>query len=329
MTAQPPTGHPPERPDWRADLDPAEAERVERLDDALGLRLRDPELVHALVDPRGPLFQRLEWVGDSLLDAVTMRALLERQRWDNPDLGAVSDRRQQLVSDRALTRVARVSGLPPVGGFRASSQRLADRVEACIGAAWVDAGPVAAAAVARHLVTDPVLSEQQVRVTRPPGRGPADLARLEGALGHGFATPGWAAWAVEPGAQRRRLALLGDAVLEASSATALYEELPTADEGVLSERRRALDNNHRLAAAGARLGLRPLRQGSQGRGSRRRRRADIDRDVADSVQALVGAVAMDADVPTAIAAGRRVLGHPPHHGGPDHGPPAPAPRVGP
>ncbi len=47
---------------------------------ALGVRLPHREVVDALIDPRGHLFQRLEYVGDSILDAVVLQALVACSR---------------------------------------------------------------------------------------------------------------------------------------------------------------------------------------------------------------------------------------------------------
>ena len=128
-------------------------------------------------------------------------------------------------------------------------------------------------------------------------------------MGHHFGEPGWLAWAVRPGPQRRRLAQLGDAVLESAAATGLFRAHPYAAEGELSERRRTIVTNHRLTAFGARVGLGPVGDGvGHHRAHRGRRTRDVERDAGDSVQALLGAVVMDADLAAGLAAGWQVLG---------------------
>lgn len=300
---------------WREALDAAAAERVATLDAALGLCLSDADLVGALLDPRGPLFQRLEFVGDSLLDVAATLALLRREHWGD-DVADLTFDRQALVSDRALLRAARHARLPAVRGFAAGSQRLGDRVEACVGAGWVDAGVTAAVAVAERLVVDPALGGEPMLPVRPPrhpGREHDDdlVRRAERALGHAFDRAGWLEWALEPGPQRRRLAQLGDGALEAAAACALYELHPLATEGDLTVLRQGIGSNHRLAGVAARLGLAAggvpsHHHRSDGTAQRR----ESDRAAADDLQALVGAVVMDAGPPAGVAAGRRLLGLP-------------------
>lgn len=251
-------------------------------------------------------------MGDSLLDAATVRALLLRERWDVPGLGELAEDRRALVSDRALVRAARHLRLPAVRTFRPSPERLGDRIEACVGAAWADAGVGAGVSVAHRLVLDPALAETPERPPRGPSR--AQVAALqpmrdgiERALGQRV-DPGWLVWSLDGEAQRRRLAQLGDAVLESAAATALYERHAYATEGELTDLRQRTQTNHRVAAFGARLGLHGTHPAS--RGGRARRTRDAERDAADTVQAVLGAVAMDAGIPAAVAAGRHVLGLP-------------------
>lgn len=301
-------------PAWRAALDPTEHERLDDLDDALGLCLSEAALAHCLTDPRGLLFQRLEFVGDSLLDAATVRALLLRERWDDAGLGELAHDRQAMVSDRALIRTARHARLPAVRSFRPSPQRLGDRIEACVGAAWADAGVDGGVSVAHRLVIDPALADEPERPLHLPRRIESDLLAalrdgVERALDHRVGRPGWLVWALDGEAQRRRLAQLGDAVLETAAASALYEAHPYATEGELTDLRQRIQTNHRVAAFGARLGLHGTHPASRGGHARRTR--DAERDAADSVQAVVGAIAMDAGISAAVRAGRRVLGLPP------------------
>jgi dsRNA-specific ribonuclease len=283
---------------------------VAGLDEALGLCLSDADVTHVLLDPRGVLFQRLEFVGDSLLDATAVRALLLRERWDQPRLGDLAQERQTMVSDRALVRASRHVRLPVVRTFRASAQRLGDRIEACVGAAWVDGGIPAGVWVAHHLVVDPALGDEPELPVRLPARGANGAQRplaeaVEAGIDHSFTQRGWLTWALDGRAERRRLAQLGDAALEAAAACGLYESHPYATEGELTALRQQVQTNHRVAQFGHSLGLRGVN--ASGRAGSAKRTREADRDAADSMQAVIGAVAMDSGIPAAVRAGRRVL----------------------
>ena len=104
---------------WRDGLEGEHALDVEHLDHALGLELRERAYVEALVDPRGHLFQRLEYVGDAILDSVVLQSLVRIEPWSEPDLSVISGEQQALVSDHALGKVAARRGLPDVRAFQA------------------------------------------------------------------------------------------------------------------------------------------------------------------------------------------------------------------
>lgn len=281
---------------WRERLEGQTALDVARLDEALGLALPDRTYVDALIDPRGHLFQRLEYVGDALLDAVLVMRLVRAQPWDEPSLAFVNGEQQALVSDHALGRVAARRGLPDVRTFLASRHRLADRIEASIGAAWADLGIDAAEQVAHRLVVAPGTARLPDHDGIPATGGDAryeDAARL---CGHDPHALGWYAAAAAGGPERRRLALVGNAVLEAACATAQYVDDPLATEAQMSEERRVATSNAVLAERAHGLGL--VRQGD----------ADDRRAVADEVQALVGAVAMDGGIRAGLDVGAAVLG---------------------
>ena len=166
--------------DWRAELDGQLRDDVARLDAALGVRLPHREVVDALIDPRGHLFQRLEYVGDSILDAVVLQALVAMQPWTESSLRFLSVEQQALVSDHALGRVAARRGLPDVRTFEVSVHRLGDRVEACIGAVWAELGIEAAQDVADRLVVRPGLHGRLITATVPDAGGDDRYEELPG-----------------------------------------------------------------------------------------------------------------------------------------------------
>ena len=281
---------------WRDHLEGALALDVEHLDRALGITLRERAYVDALVDPRGHLFQRLEYVGDALLDAVLLQFLVLVQPWTETDLSVVSDEQQSLVSDHALGRVAARRGLPDVHAFDASRHRLADRIEAAIGAAWADSGVEGAQAVATRLVVGPGLARLPQAAGVPRSGGDDRYEAASRVCGHDPVTVAWYGAAAAGGAPRRRLAVVGNAVLEAALSTAQYVDSPWATEAEMSEERRAATSNAVLAGRAHDLGL--VLGGD----------ATDRRSVADEVQALVGAVTMDGGTRAGLEAASGVLG---------------------
>ncbi len=102
-------------------------------------------------------------------------------------------------------------------------------------------------------------------------------------------------------AHNERLEFLGDAVLNMSIAEQLYRSHPQADEGDLSRLRAWLVSSPPLAAAAAQIGLgEVLRLGSGELKSGGFRRESI---LADALEALVGAVYLDAG----LAEAQRVI----------------------
>lgn len=282
---------------WRDALHGLAADDVAQLDHALGFRLGREDLVRSLIDPRGHLFQRLEYVGDSILDAVVVSELVRLEPWDEPSLALINGEQQAMVSDHALGRVAARRGLPRVRTFQASRHRLADRIEAAIGAIWADRGIEDAATAAYDLVVRPALDGLPRRVDLPVA---ARVERYEAAsrqLGHEPVEPVWFGAAAEPGPTRRRLAVVGDSVIEAAMSTAQYVEEPEASEAVLSEERRGATSNATVSRLAHDLRL-----------ERRHDDRTDRRAMADEVQALVGAVALDGGIRAGLLVASGVLG---------------------
>ncbi|HVE74182.1 MAG TPA: ribonuclease III domain-containing protein [Mycobacteriales bacterium] len=174
----------------------------------------------ALLDPRGLHFQRLEWLGDSILDALLAQHL-------RPCPSCCAGRGlDDLCSDVVLAARAKRAGLPHALDWQPSSGRLADLVEALVGAAWL-LGPAAALRVASTVV-HPGLTLDPVTAIPAPSNSCVGL---------------------EPDAR------LGSAVLEAAAALLLLRAQPDSDEGRLSTSRNRLLTGSRLVASSRRQGL--------------------------------------------------------------------------
>jgi ribonuclease-3 len=130
---------------------------------------------------------------------------------------------------------------------------------------------------------------------------------IEDSFGYAFRDPALCQAALTHrsagGGHNERLEFLGDAVLNCCVARLLFEAEPLADEGALSRLRASLVSGTTLARIAADLGVgEHLRLGSGELKSGGFRRASI---LADALEALIGAIFLDAgfDAAAAVIAG--------------------------
>ena len=144
-----------------------------------------------------------------------------------------------------------------------------------------------------------------------PLRKPEDLASwVERTFGHVFTMPALCHTAVthrSAGADHNeRLEFLGDSLLNCAVARLLYDAHPLADEGALSRLRASLVSGDSLAQIAGELGLGDyLRLGQGELKSGGFRRASI---LADALEAMLGAIFLDAGFDAAAAAVARIMG---------------------
>jgi ribonuclease-3 len=135
--------------------------------------------------------ERLEFLGDSILNCAVARLLFEAH--PEADEGALSRLRATLVNEETLSQVAQQMGLGEhlrlgggelkSGGFRRASI-LADTLEAILGAIFLDSGFDAAAAVVNHILRQRMLDLPGVELLKDP------KTRLQEALqARGLAVP--------------------------------------------------------------------------------------------------------------------------------------------
>jgi len=121
------------------------------------------------------------------------------------------------------------------------------------------------------------------------GRAPDDLARFERALTHGS----------QDRNNYERLEFLGDRVLGLVMAEWLFDTFPSEPEGALSKRLNTLVTRAVCAEVARDIGVRPhLRLGKQARDDGA---ADSDNVLGDVVEALIGALYLDAGLEPARA----------------------------
>ena len=130
----------------------------------IGYAFREPRLLREALTHRSygtPNNERLEFLGDSILNCATAIALYER--FPRLPEGDLSRLRANLVNKNVLFELAEPLGMGDVirlgegelksGGHRRPSI-LADALEAVIGAVYLDGGFLEAAALVRRLLTD-------------------------------------------------------------------------------------------------------------------------------------------------------------------------------
>jgi dsRNA-specific ribonuclease len=191
----------------------AEAVQCARIEARLG-PLR-PGPLEAIRTGRGREFQRLELMGDSVLELVLhAHAVIVGPRC--PLCGGRADR---FTTDAHLSELGAEIDLGDWLDWNPSERRLADLVEACAGATWASGRwPQLVAFVAAEL--HPLPDGEVRRVL------------------HGGAS-------VHPEAPARAREILGAAILEAAASTAAYQHHPDGDEGDLSRvKARMLSTEH-------------------------------------------------------------------------------------
>jgi ribonuclease-3 len=144
--------------------------RMDTLETILGHTFRDPALLqlaltHGSVGYENqrpqPDNQRLEFLGDAVLQLALSDLLY--QKFPRADEGVLTKARAQLVSTKALARIARRIGLgshlrmgrgEEANGGRDRDSSLADALEAIAGAIHLDSGSQAAHQFAAHLFAE-------------------------------------------------------------------------------------------------------------------------------------------------------------------------------
>lgn len=131
-----------------------------------------PHLEQALTHPsftnevrHAPDNQRLEFLGDSVLGLCTSQLLFER--YPEADEGTLTRLRAQVVNTDRLAEWGRSQGVAEAirlgrgaltGGLRESANVVADAVEACIAAAYLDGG-LESARIACARIVEPLLDQ--------------------------------------------------------------------------------------------------------------------------------------------------------------------------
>lgn len=204
--------------------------------------------MEAIRAARGREFQRLELIGDSILEVV----LHAHSVIAGPGCPYCAGRADRFTTDAHLGALAQEIVLGDWLDWSPSKHRLADLVEACAGAAWVSGrwGQVVTW-VAREL--HPLSRDEQRRIL------------------YGGAQ-------VHPEAPARAREILGASILEAAASTSAYRRYPDADEGGLSTvKARMLSGEHVLGRCrDSHWVRRTLR-------SRRFDRDDVERHLADDL----------------------------------------------
>lgn len=207
----PPTGPTGSPGSYRDPLAEAAQRRV--VEERLG-PLR-PDAMEAIRSGRGREFQRLELIGDSILEVV----LHAHSIIAGPGCPHCGGRADHFTTDANLGELGRAIGLGAWLDWNPSEHRLADLVEASVGAVWVSGRwPQVVGFVAAEL--HPLADVEQRRLL------------------HGGAS-------LHPEAPARAREILGAAILEAAASTGAFLEHPEGDEGDLSRiKARMLSTEH-------------------------------------------------------------------------------------
>lgn len=152
--------------------------RLQALQSRLGHTFAQPGLLLQALTHRSagsPHNERLEFLGDAVLDLAVARLLFER--FSGSDEGDLSRVRAHLVREDTLHRIALDLQLPQVIRLSESAARsggasrpsiLADATEALIGAAFLDAGYEAAHAVVQRLFAERIAASDTSQWAKDP-----------------------------------------------------------------------------------------------------------------------------------------------------------------
>lgn len=174
-----------------------------------------PGPLEAIRTGRGRAFQRLELIGDSILEVVVHAHGIIA----GPGCPYCAGRADRFTTDAHLSELAGSIQLGEWLDWNPTQRRLADLVEACVGATWTSGRwPQVVSFVAERL--HPLDDPQRRRLL------------------HGGAQ-------VHPDAPSRAREILGAAILEAAASTAAFQRHPEADDGDLSRiKARMLSTEH-------------------------------------------------------------------------------------
>lgn len=154
------------------------------LEDVIGHRFKDPLLLELALTHGSVAYesqrsqadnQRLEFLGDAVLQLALSHLLYLQQQ--EADEGVLTKARAQLVSTKALARLARHLGLgahlimgrgEDANGGRNRDSALADALEAIAGAIYLDAGSEAALAFATRMFSPDLKALQAGPLERNP-----------------------------------------------------------------------------------------------------------------------------------------------------------------
>jgi ribonuclease-3 len=177
-------------------------EGLETLERLLGHRFASPEFARQALTHRSfgtPHNERLEFLGDSLLNCAVATLLYER--FPRLPEGDLSRLRAALVNQASLSQVAQSVGLGErlrlgegelkSGGFRRPSI-LADALEALLGAVFLDAGFDAVRKAVQHLLAERLERAEGTPVDKDP-----KTELQEHLQGRGLALPRYAVMKTE------------------------------------------------------------------------------------------------------------------------------------
>jgi hypothetical protein len=222
----------------------------QRIESLLDHDFEDPSLLDAVAAGRGVDFQRLELLGDPVLELAVAVALHHAGRSGDEAAGAQLARLvQRRTSTSALGGVTLAAQLRALVGGPRQRKRHADLVEAAAGALFVDGGwaPVDRFAARCGLTPGP----PPAHPGEPPAADlpPTEWYRAELALARSTGRPD--ADAALLGAMR----VVGTLAVDTAMAWWAHRTMPGRDEGVLTGMVHERSGNPRLAGMANRVGL--------------------------------------------------------------------------
>ena len=264
--------------------------RMNAVEEQLGHTFKNRLHAEALASFKGREFQRLEFLGDPVLEHhVAVEAVMAGAATASELNETITSK----TSDAALNDVALSAGLAVLVPDHFPDDRPGDLMEAIAGALYLERG-IAGSEWLAHEVG--LIAPRHPPVLSPSAAAPEQwvVAAVHQALGWTFRHPEWISHALREGEDRRVLALLGSNLIELAACDDAFRVRPDWSAYELTRRESQTRKTERIVGIIPMLGL----SDTAGSG---------DGDAYDAIRALLGVTTIDGGANAGLSAARRAL----------------------
>ncbi len=205
---------------------------IDWLDELIGPDQAQRSHLTAIARFAGTVFNRLEFLGDTVLEQVLLEPML---RFDGATAGSTQDELTACTSDSALGATASRLGIDRRLPDDVPASRAADAIEALAGACFVYQGWPGVERFAEIAGIAGVSGRDRPLLPYLEPPGPATEAAIEAALGVRLADPRWASHALFDDDRQALLGMAGSHVFEVAAVHHVYLAEPDHNSYELSQ----------------------------------------------------------------------------------------------